>query len=259
MPEIKRMALFCSDLDGTLLGVPEASADFRRTWDALGDDRPVLVYSTGRLIDDAKRVIRAGGLPEPDYYIGGVGTVIHDPAKGGHVDEYAVVLSEDWDRVKAVEVVRRFPEIEEQPAEQQNDCKSSWFWHDASPADLDRLRDALREAGVVAQVIYSSARDLDVLPRGANKGNALRWICGKLGVPLDEAVVAGDTGNDSSMFQVEGVRGIVPVNAEPELIETVCDLDAYRARGECAAGVIEGLIHYGAFTEIAALPESPES
>lgn len=251
MPEIKRMALFCSDLDGTLLGLPEASADFRRTWDSLGDERPVLVYSTGRLVDDAKRVIRAGGLPEPDYYIGGVGTVIHDPGRGEVMGEYAAVLSEDWDRAKAVEVVRSFSKIEEQPAEQQNDCKSSWFWHDASPADLDRLREALRDAGLVAQVIYSSARDLDVLPRQANKGNALRWICRKLGVSLDQAVVAGDTGNDSSMFQVEDVRGIVPANAEPELIEAVRDLDAFRARGECAAGVIEGLIHYGAFAQVA--------
>ncbi|MCH7228965.1 HAD-IIB family hydrolase [Haloferula sp. A504] len=249
MPETKRVALFCSDLDGTLLGLPEASADFRRIWDSLGDDRPVLVYSTGRLVEDAMRVIRAGGLPEPDYYIGGVGTVIHDPGAGGVIPDYAEALSEDWDLAKAIEVVRSFSGIEEQPAEQQNECKSSWFWHDASPADLDRLRAALDEAGVTAQVIYSSARDLDVLPRRANKGNALRWICGKLGVPLDEAVVAGDTGNDSSMFQVEGVRGIVPANAEPELIEAVRDLDAFRARGECAAGIIEGLIHHGVFPQ----------
>lgn len=255
MPETKRVALFCSDLDGTLLGVPEASSDFCRKWNALGDDRPTLIYSTGRLVDDAMRVIRADGLPEPDYYIGGVGTVIHDPKAGAAVEDYASLLSEDWDRAKAVEVVRSFSGIEEQPAEQQHEWKSSWFWYDASPADLDCLRKALRESGVTAQVIYSSARDLDVLPRGANKGNALRWICGRLEVPLDAAVVAGDTGNDSSMFEVEQVRGIVPANAEPELLEAVSHLDAYRARGDCAAGVIEGLIHHGVFAQ----PGTPEA
>ncbi len=258
MPESKRVALICSDLDGTLLGRPDSSSDFRCTWESLGDDRPVLVYSTGRLVKDAQRVIRAAELPEPDYYIGGVGTVIHHGKEDHVVREFSSILAEDWDRERAVEIVRSFSEIEEQPKHQQHEWKSSWFWHDATEEDLDRLRDALREGGVTAQVIYSSARDLDVLPRPANKGNALRWLCRQLGIGLDEVVVAGDTGNDSSMFQVPGVRGIVPENAEPELMEAVLETDTYQGKGNCAAGVIDGLIHYGVFKEVVACEASLE-
>jgi len=94
-------------------------------------------------------------------------------------------------------------------------------------------------------VIYSSARDLDVLPLTANKGNALRWICQRLGIELNEVVVCGDTGNDSSMFIVPGVRGIAVGNAEAELLEAVRRTDAYLAKGECAAGVMEGLKAFG--------------
>lgn len=258
MSDKKRVALFCSDLDGTLLGRPDSSSDFRCTWESLGDDRPLLVYSTGRLVKDAKRVVRQAELPEPDYYIGGVGTVIHDQKSDNTVREFSSILSEDWDREKAVEVLRSFPEIEEQPIHQQHEWKSSWFWHNATEDDLERLRVALRKAGAGAQIVYSSARDLDILPRPANKGNALRWLSQTHDIELDEVVVAGDTGNDSSMFLLPGVRGIVPENAEPELLEAVLDADAYIANGNCAAGVIEGLIHYGVFSEVVACKASLE-
>ncbi|BCX48161.1 alkaline/neutral invertase [Haloferula helveola] len=252
MPDTKPVALFCSDLDGTLLGRPDSSSDFRCTWESLGEDRPLLVYSTGRLVKDAKRVVKQAELPQPDYYIGGVGTVIHNEKDDNVVREFSSILSEDWDREKAVAVLRSFPEIEEQPVHQQHEWKSSWFWHNATEDDLERLRQALREAGAGAQIVYSSARDLDILPRPANKGNALRWLCKQHGITLDEVVVAGDTGNDSSMFLLPGVRGIVPENAEPELLEAVLDANAFVANANCAAGVLEGLVHYGVLDRIIA-------
>ena len=161
------------------------------------------------------------------------------------LNEYSEVLDQNWDREKVDELVRGIDGIEAQADEQQHAWKSSWFWHDASGDDLARLRSSLKEAGLEAQVIYSSARDLDVLPMTANKGNALRWICGRLGIELDEVVVCGDTGNDASMFLVPGVRGIVVGNAEAELLEAVRETDAYLAKGGCAAGVMEGLKAFG--------------
>lgn len=255
MLSAKPVALFCSDLDGTLLGSPDATASFRRTWESLKDPRPKLVYSTGRLIQDAKKQIEQSGLPEPDYYIGGVGTVIHETGSGDTLDAFSAVLDEGWDRDAVQRVVRTFPKIEEQPAEQQHAWKSSWFWFDASSADLERLGTALREAGLNAQIVYSSARDLDVLPRAANKGNALRWLCTHHGFGVDEAVVAGDTGNDSSMFLVPGVRGIMPSNAEPELKLAVLNANAFAATGECTDGVMQGLLHFGVIDKI--LPPIP--
>lgn len=241
----KKVKLVCSDIDGTVLGVPEAVVEFRRVWHEMAGDRPILIYSTGRLLEDAKRVIREGGLPMPEFFIGGVGTMVEEVKSGEVLKEYSEVLDQNWDREKVDELVRGIDGIEAQADEQQHAWKSSWFWSDASEVDLERLRSLLKEAGLEAQVIYSSARDLDVLPLTANKGNALRWICARLGIELDEAVVCGDTGNDASMFLVPGVRGIAVGNAEPELLGAVREVDAYLAKGECAAGVMEGLKAFG--------------
>ena len=103
----------------------------------------------------------------------------------------------------------------------------------------------LLEAGLSAQVIYSTDQDLDVLPLAANKGNAITWLARHLDVGLDEVVVAGDSGNDSSMFLLEGVRGIAPGNASPELLREIKGADAYLASRTCASGVVEGLKKYG--------------
>lgn len=245
----KKVRLVCSDIDGTVLGVPEAAVEFRRIWDELAADRPILIYSTGRLLEDAKRVIREGGLPEPDFFIGGVGTMVEEVKSGEVLKKYTEVLDRNWDRQKVDELVRGFEGIEPQADEQQHEWKSSWFWYGASEESLERLRSALKDAALEAQVIYSSARDLDVLPMTANKGNALRWICERLGVELDEAVVCGDTGNDASMFLVPGVRGIAVGNAEPELLEAVRGSGTHFAKGECAAGVMEGLKAFGVIGE----------
>ncbi len=80
------------------------------------------------------------------------------------------------------------------------------------------LEQGLGESDLRVKVVYSSSRDLDILPANATKGGALQWLCTYLKIPLNQVLVAGDTGNDNSLFQLPGVRGIIVENAQPELL-----------------------------------------
>lgn len=257
MNDPKRILLFCSDLDGTLIGNAEATRRFRAAWEALSPEaRPLLVYSSGRLLSDLRRFVDEGLLPAGDFWIGGVGTEVFDVRAGRMLEEFGEYLGVGWKLDAAREVVARTHGVRPQPAEFQTPFKSSWYWDNASAEQIRELKRQLAEAGVAARVVYSSSRDLDIIPRNATKGGSLDWLTKRLSVPLDQVLVAGDTGNDASMFRLPGVRGIIVENAFPELYEATVDIPVFSSRRILADGVLDGLCHFGV---ICAVPSKHET
>jgi hypothetical protein len=47
------------------------------------------------------------------------------------------------------------------------------------------------------------------------------------------------------MLRLEGVRGILPANALPELVAATVGLPVYRSGRPAADGIVDGLAHYG--------------
>lgn len=243
---MKPVRLFSTDLDGTVVGNDEATARFRDFWHTLPKEtRPLLVFNSGRLIDDQLELLDSVPLPRPDYIIGGVGTMLSRQDEPTLSQAYTSQLGAAFDADKIASVMRDVTGIRLQPDRYQHGLKSSWYLHDADEDMLADIERRLNDKGVPARIVYSSARDLDVLPRAADKGAAIRWLCNHLGIGVDETVVAGDTGNDRAMFELPGVRGVVVANALEELKSfATCKHNMIIAPKEEADGVIMGLQHW---------------
>ena len=233
--------LLASDLDGTLLG-DDAGLDAFAAWHKQHASDVHLVYATGRFFEAVKQIVAETALPAPEAVIGGVGSDIRRFPSGDYVQEWHEKISVDWDPAKACRVLESIPQVEMQPDDCQSDYKVSGYLYDAEQTQLDDLKQRLESAGIRAHIIYSSQRDLDILPGQANKGTAVEFYAGMLNIPTDRVVVCGDSGNDLALYQ-HGFRGIVVGNAHPEL-KTLSDANVYHATRPMAAGVVEGLKYW---------------
>lgn len=243
--------LFSSDIDGTLIGKPDATSTFRKTWNSLSpEQRPILCLNSGRLLNQTLEVMETSDLPVPEYLICGVGSLIYDVRNKSVLKKFSDTLTVGWDEEIVERVMSGIDSIVKQPKEYQHRFKSSWHFYNAEPEEIDKIRELLKSEGLDVNVVYSSSRDLDVLPKYANKGNSLNWLVKMLGIKTDQVLVAGDTGNDISMFSLKGIKGVVVENAQPELLQATIHQQTYVARKPFADGVLEGLQHYGVIKEI---------
>ncbi len=246
-------AIFASDIDGTLTGDRPALERLReRLRKQRGGGELYLILSTGRRLEQVLDGIDAEALPEPDAVICQVGTEIYLPPFAENsppMPAWRERLLADYTREEALGFLAGIDGLVMQPDEFNTELKTSCY--------LDQCPDPERAAAEIRrriephadryQVVWSSGRDLDILPAVSGKGRAIEFLVTQRKLDAKQVVVAGDTGNDASMFREFG-RGVCVANAQPELIEAcraLGDGRVYFAGQPYAAGVEEGLIHFG--------------
>lgn len=234
--------LLATDLDGTFAGgTPEARTRLQRVLSEHPDS--VLVYVTGRTVPATRELMGEVGLPLPDVLIADVGTTVVRGADFSPVPELESMLDEAWvGKPRVREAMDGAAGLEEQAIDPPR--RVSYWIREGSPDEaIERAAQRLGELNV--DLVASAGVYLDVLPGGVNKGSTLRRTLEWLGREEDDVVVAGDTLNDLALFET-GIRGVIVGNCEPALIERVGDLaSVYCAREHGAAGILEGLRHFG--------------
>ena len=104
------------------------------------------------------------------------------------------------------------------------------------PAEKHReAEEGLKTISVSA--VWSSASSMEITHPEAQKGTALKALCELLGIPLENTMALGDSGNDESMLKAAGL-GIAMGNA-PDFIKAVADAVTERTENDGAAIAIE--------------------
>jgi sucrose-6F-phosphate phosphohydrolase len=241
MTDTKRALLFV-DLDNTLLGDTAGLEQFIR-WHAVRREWLRIVYASGRFYESMRYAIRRWSLPDPDALICGVGTEVRLFDSGLPIAEWRQQIAVDWSVLRVRLALAQFEQLRLQPDDCQSGLKVSYYANQLEPPLLRELHAAVQNWGVSANVIYSSDRDLDVLPNGADKGRAAAFLVRRWKrANYSDVVVSGDSGNDLSMFQ-QGFRGIVVANAHPSL-KALAGPDVYLSPHSFAHGVLDGLQHW---------------
>ncbi|KAK3287452.1 hypothetical protein CYMTET_5036 [Cymbomonas tetramitiformis] len=124
---------------------------------------------------------------------------------------------------------------------------------------VEQLQEMLSHTSVNAQVFCCGGAHIinhmywvGAVPRNAGKGQALSYILNTLGTDASKAMVAGDSGNDLTMFRVSGVKGTIVRNAQSELVDYYSDKVAHKEAktllfsSQCRAdAIIEGMEYFG--------------
>ncbi len=238
---MNRQTLLISDVDYTLLGDDDKLEEFA-DWYGRNKSHFRLVLTSGRFPESIIESVETTSLPEPDVVVGGVGSEICFFPSRDTVPGWPVCQLEHWDGERVRSILTGFERLEPQADEFQSDYKVSYFLRDAKPAELEQIRTMLLEQSIRAELVYSSQRDLDVLPQGCNKGSAAEYVAHYLGFEPGDVIVCGDSANDIAMFDY-GFAGVVVGNAHPEL-KALDQPMVYQSTHEYAKGVLDGIEHW---------------
>lgn len=234
--------ILATDLDGTLLAGPHEARRRIRDLFSGGLAGARIIFVTGRSLESIMPLLSDPTIPQPHYIIADVGaTIVHGDLRP--VEPLQHDIAARWPGSQAVlRALAGFP-LQRQSVPQERRCSFLVSEGGITPA----LRGAVDALG--CDLLFSAGRYLDVLPRGAGKGNALLGLAAAEGIDPADIIVAGDTLNDLSMMQA-GFRGIVVGGAEPALIEQVRKLSrVHIARTEGCGGILQGLAHHGTLVE----------
>jgi len=240
LPLVTRFLI--TDLDGTLFGDRQAIQELMEKLQ-LHEKRVAFGIATGRRLESALEALREWKVPTPDILITAVGSEIHYGQDARQDYTWRRHIAHRWEPEKIRSLMKTLPGVRRQPASEQRGHKISYYLDPRQTPSRREIVALLRRERLAAQVITSHERFLDLLPIRASKGRAVRYLALKWGVPFENIIVAGDSGNDEDMLKGRTL-GVVVGNHNPELDHLRDRENVYFARRENAGGILEGIEHF---------------
>jgi sucrose-phosphate synthase len=234
--------LLC-DIDNTLTGDKGSMGQLSKLINRRDDI--LFGIATGRSLESAQHIIKELGMPDPTLLITSVGTRIH--YNFGNLTEdthWRQHIRFRWHPEKIRALLADMGWLEMQEEEAQGSEKISYYLPQKSPNAARDIKSILRQHRLQARVVVSHDKCVDVLPVRASKGHALRFVSWRFGIETSQFVTAGDSGNDIDMLR--GItKGIVVSNHSAEVKVLRRSKDVYFSHRASAAGILDGLKHYG--------------
>lgn len=234
------------DIDGTLISEEEDYTGLEELKSILSDRGNSFVFgvASGRSLEKVQKVFAKHDIPSPDVVICSVGAYIYYGPREVWMDKgWAKHVNYRWQAQAIIDLLDDFPGLELQEPENQNPLKVSYYL-DEKAFDIDVMKNTLGRMAANTNILITRGAFLDILPKRASKGRALRYIANKWSIPQNKTVVCGDAGNDLDMFTAT-TRGVVVGNHSSDMDQLRGMKRVYFSESPSAAGVLDGLRYWG--------------
>lgn len=245
---MKKRLLFL-DLDGTLLNdakqiTPGNREALERTLE-LGHG---VIITTGRPLKSAMAQSRRLGLDKPGCYtIAYNGAMIYDWRREAVIFSHAMEISsavrifeqankvgehvQTYDSLDVLvekrgddEALRRYCQmvsmtyrvIEDVHTDLKEKPVKCLLINYEKNDGLLKMQAWIRENMPELDCFFSCPWFVEIVPKGMNKGEAVRMLCARLGVEIENAVACGDAANDLAMLKAAGI-GVAMINGSDEV------------------------------------------
>ena len=219
--------ILATDLDNTIVS---EKVPHNELWETLALENTSLIYITGRYKQSAIDLIEREQLPKPDILVCDVGASIYVGPTYELDEEWARNIKQnDFEQVKTIATSIG---IAQQPI--NTPWRLAYF---AESKQVQILKKSVQQLNLPVDIVFSSDKDVDILPAYINKGSALTYILNKCQYK-GKVVVAGDSENDLSLFKL-GYPAIAVGNACEAILKLPKSQHIHFATEHAAAGVKE--------------------
>ena len=235
-----------TDLDKNLMGDSRALKNFV---DVIKENHKCVSFGivTSRRIDSALALMKSHNIPIPDVLISSLGTRIHYGQNLTEDDYWVDHIDHHWSRQRVQRIITNLPGLEMQSKSEQTPFKLSYYCNPEMAPTVEEIVSQLQQKDITANVMLSFGHCLDIVPARASKGQALRYVAQRLGIPLEHSLVVGGSGVDEDMMRGNTLAVVVGNRQHEELSQLVDQEKIYFANQPHALGILEAIDYYDFF------------